>query len=137
MEKTKKKWIVFAVIAAVIIGGAIWAKGYYQDRYVARAAYYTQIPLDEKNDKTTYLKDKDGKQIAKGKEYDLVGYDDKGNSKDVFFEKRGEASDYYTPGTYIKLNHSKTIIVGMEVVDEKEVPKAALEKIHEKGTRRP
>lgn len=81
MEKTKKKWIVFAVIAAVIIGGAIWAKGYYQDRYVARAAYYTQIPLDEKNDKTTYLKDKDGKQMAKGKNTTLWVMTIKGTQK--------------------------------------------------------
>jgi len=134
--KKNKKWIIIAVIVAIIAGGAIWAKGYYQDRYVAITAYYTQIPLDEKNDKTTYLKDDSGKDVVKGKEYNLVGYDDKGKAKDVTFDKQGEASDYYTPGTYIKCNHSKTIITLIEVVDEKEVPKAALEKIKENGTRR-
>ncbi|HEL0567315.1 TPA: YxeA family protein [Streptococcus equi subsp. zooepidemicus] len=134
--KKNKKWIIIAVIAVAIIGVAIWAKGYYQDRYVATECYYTQIPLDEKNDKTTYIKDDNGKDVAEGKEYDLIGYDEKGKSREVYFSKQGKASDYYTPGTYIKCNHSKTLVTGIEVVNEKDVPKTALEKIKANGTRK-
>lgn len=47
----------------------------------------------------------------------------------------GSAEDYYAPGTYIKISMSKTITLGVEVVEESSVPQTALEKIQELGTK--
>jgi hypothetical protein len=42
---------------------------------------------------------------------------------------------YYTPGTYIKVSMSKTITLGVEIVEESSVPQIVLEKIQELGTK--
>lgn len=134
MEKKTKKGIVIAVVVLLVVAGAFWAKGYYNDRYVASSFYYTQIPEDEVNEES-WLVDADGVKQEKGKAYDLIGYDENGGTKEVYFKKSGSAKDYYAPGTYIKVSASKTITVGVEVVDETDVPQKALNQIQELGTR--
>ena len=79
--------------------------------------------------------DADGVKQEKGKEYDLIGYDENGGAKEVYFKKTGSAEDYYAPGAYIKVSASKTITVGVEVVDETDVPQTALNQIQGLGTR--
>lgn len=134
MEKKTKKGIVIAVVVLLVVAGAFWAKGYYNDRYVASSFYYTQIPEDEVNE-DSWLVDADSVKQEKGKAYDLIGYDENGGTKEVYFKKSGSAEDYYAPGTYIKVSASKTITVGVEVVDETDLPQKALNQIQELGTR--
>ncbi len=129
-----KKKILIVIAVLLVIAGAFWAKGYYNDRYVALEYYYTQIPEDEVNE-DSWLVDADGVKQAKGKEYDLIGYNENGEAKEVYFMKSGSAADYYAPGTYIKVSASKTITVGVEVVNEANVPQEALNQIRENGTR--
>ena len=129
-----KKKIIIIVAMVLVIFGAFWAKGYYNDRYLVSDCYYTQIPEDEVNE-DSWLVDKDGVKQAKGKAYNLVGYNEQGEQKEVYFTKKGSAKDYYAPGSYIKVNMSKTITLSVEVVEESSVPKAALEKIQELGTK--
>lgn len=123
------------VVIILIVCGAFWTKGYYNDRYVVSDSFYTQIPLDEVNE-DSWLLDADGVQQEKGKEYDLIGYNQEGEGREVSFKKSGTAEDYYAPGTYIKVNTSKTLVVGIEVVEERNVPDTALDKISSLGTRR-
>ena len=130
----KEKIAIIAVILFIVCG-AFWAKGYYNDRYVVSDSFYTQIPLDEVNE-DSWLLDADGVQQEKGKEYDLIGYNQAGEGRKVVFTKRGTAEDYYAPGTYIKVNTSKTLVVSLEIVEESSVPEAALEKISSLGTRK-
>lgn len=129
----RKKVILLAVVL-LVVAGAFWAKGYYNDRYVASDCYYTQIPQDEVNE-DSWLVDKDGVKQAKGKSYELMGYNEQGEQKAVYFTKSGNAEDYYAPGTYIKVSMSKTITLGVAVVEEADVPQTALEKIQELGTK--
>lgn len=133
----KKTGIIIGIIiaAAIIICGAFWAKNYYNNRYVVADSFYTQIPADEVNE-DSWLLDADGVKQEKGKEYTLIGYNKDGEQREVRFTKRGTAENYYAPGTYIKVNTSKTIEVGVEVVEESAVPGAALEKIASQGTRK-
>lgn len=112
-----------------------WAKNYYNNRYVASDYFYTQIPLDEVNE-NSWLVDADGVQQEEGKRYTLIGYNEAGEQRDVSFTKKGTAEDYYAPGTYIKVTASKTIEIGVEVVEENAVPQMALEKIASQGTKR-
>lgn len=130
----KKKMAIICVII-LIVCGAFWTKGYYNDRYVVSDSFYTQIPLDEVNE-DSWLLDADGVQQEKGKEYDLIGYNQEGEGREVSFKKSGTAEDYYAPGTYIEVNTSKTLVVGIEVVEESNVPDTALDKISSLGTRR-
>lgn len=129
-----KKKILIIIAGLLIITASFWAKGYYNDRYVASDYYYTQIPEDEINE-DSWLVDADGMKQEKGKAYDLIGYNEKGDAKEVNFTQSGSAEDYYIPGTYIKVSSSKTITVGVEVVAETEVPQEALNQIRESGTR--
>ena len=129
----KKKIIILAVVL-LVVAGAFWAKGYYNDRYVVSDCCYTQIPKDEVNE-DSWLVDKDGVKQAKGKSYELMGYNEQGEPCEVYFTKSGSAEDYYAPGTYIKISMSKTIPLGVEVVEESSVPQTALEKIQELGTK--
>lgn len=129
-----KKTVAIVVGILVVVYGAFLAKGYYNDRYVVSDSFYTQIPLDEVNE-DSWLVDADGVQQEEGKAYELVGYNSLGEERAVHFTKKGKAEDYYAPGTYIKVNTSKTLIVGMGIVSREDVPEAALEKIETVGTR--
>lgn len=128
-----KKKIGIIIVIAVIICGAFWAKGYYNDRYVVSDSFYTQIPTDEINE-DSWLVDADGVQQEKGKSYDLIGYNEAGESREVHFIQKGTAENYYAPGTYIKVNTSKTLVIGVATVEKSKVPQAALEKITSQGT---
>lgn len=128
-----KKILILAAVLFVA-AGAFWAKSYYNDRYVVLDCYYTQIPEEEVNE-DSWLVDSDGVKQAKGKEYHLIGYNDRGEPREVWFTKKGGAEDYYAPGTYIKVDTSKTIVIGLEAVDEASLPQAALEKIKALGTK--
>ena len=129
----KKKVIILAVVL-LVVAGAFYAKGYYNDRYVVSDCYYTQIPEDEVNE-DSWLVDKDGARQAEGKSYELMGYNEQGEQREVYFTKSGNAEDYYAPGTYIKVNTSKTIVLDVQVVDASSIPQPAMEKIRELGTK--
>ncbi len=129
----KKKIIILMVVLLVAVG-AFWAKGYYNNRYVVSDYFYTEIPEDEVNE-DSWLVDKDGVKQTEGKSYNLIGYNEQGEQCEVYFTKVGSVEDYYAPGTYIKVSMSKTITLGIEVVEESSVPQLALEKIHEQGTK--
>ncbi|NFG62554.1 MULTISPECIES: YxeA family protein [unclassified Clostridium] len=129
------KKIIGIIAIVIIISGAFWAKGYYNSRYVVSDTYYTQIPLDEVNE-DSWLVDNKGEKQEKGKSYDLIGFNKEGKEREVHFFKRGTAKDYYEPGTYIKVDVSKTIELDTNVVEKHNVPEKALEKISEKGTKK-
>lgn len=133
----KKAIKIVAIVAVVVIvlAGAFWAKGYYNDRYVTYDYYYTQIPLDEVNE-DSWLLDDEGNPFTEGKTYELVGYNEKGEKRNVGFFARGSAEDYYDPGAYIKVEVSKTIELSETVVQENEVPEKALEIIKANGTKK-
>lgn len=130
-----RKKIGIIIVIAIVICGAFWAKGYYNDRYVVSDSFYTRIPLDEVNE-DSWLVDDNGIQQEKGKEYTLIGYNELGEQREIFFIKKGTAKDYYAPGTFIKVNTSKTIALGEEVIDESDIPQTALDKIRSSGTRK-
>ena len=130
-----KKTIITILAIAIVICATFWAKGYYNDRYVVSDSYYTRIPLDEKNE-DSWLVDASGAKQEEGKEYNLIGYNEDGEEKEVSFKLKGTAENYYEPGTYIKVNTSKSITLGTAVVTENDVPKKALEKIKSNGTRK-
>lgn len=129
-----KKTLGILIVVSIIVGGALWAKGYYNNRYVASETYYTQVPTDEVN-KDSWLVNSEGEKQEKGKEYKLIGYDKEGNKREADFTKRGTAKDYYAPGTYIKISASKTISLGETTINKEDVPAKALEKIEKEGTR--
>ena len=130
-----KKTIITILAIVIVICVAFWAKGYYNDRFVVSDSYYTQIPLDEKNEES-WLADASGVKQEKGKEYNFIAYNEDGEEKEVSFKQKGTAENYYKPGTYIKVNTSKSITLGFEVVTESNVPEVALEKIKSIGTRK-
>lgn len=130
----KKKSIWIFPLVVIFAVGTFWAKGYYNDRYVVSDYYYTRIPEDEGN-ADSWLLDADGAKQVKGKQYELVAYNAQGDEREVYFTKTGSAEDYYAPGTYIQVSTSKTLVAGVAVVDEGDVPSAALTQIDTRGTR--
>lgn len=80
--------------------------------------------------------DKDGVKQEKGKAYELIGYNESGEERVVKFIKRGTAEDYYEPETYITVDVSKTLELGVDLVDKEYIPEKALEIIDELGTKK-
>lgn len=132
----KKKLLILAAVL-LLVAGAFQAKRYYNNRYVVSDHYYTRIPLDEESTEDSWLVDADGVKQAKGKEYRLTAYNDRGEAREVTFTQSGSAGDYYAPGTWLVLQTSPTLVVGVSTTEEAQVPAAAREKILDQGTRLP
>lgn len=132
----KKKLLILAAVLC-LAAGAFQAKIYYNNRYVVSDHYYTQIPPGEENTEDSWLVDADGVKQAKGKEYCLTGYNDRGEARELQFTQSGGAGDYYAPGTYLEADTSETLVLGIKTVEEAQVPAAAREKLLDQGARLP
>ncbi|MCI1901409.1 MAG: YxeA family protein [Bifidobacteriaceae bacterium] len=123
-------WIIGLVVVVIVVAGAIWAKGYYNDRYVSQS-YYAQVPADEKME-IEGMKDNQGKVFDKGHTYELTAYDKDGKARKlevtVYTDK---VSKLYKPGTYLKIEASKQIVTGQSVIREMDIPPAAFAKIQD------
>jgi uncharacterized protein YxeA len=122
--------VIGIVVIVIVIAGGMWAKNYYNDRYVSQS-YYAQIPA---NTPTTLegLKDSDGKVVEKGRNYELKAYDKNGNERDLEVTVRTkDASKLYKPGTYLKIEASKQVVTGQAVIREAQIPAAAFAKIQD------
>lgn len=129
-----KRSLIIGLIAVVVIGvaGALWAKNYYDSRYVGHD-FYTVVPADEPVALGDLL-DADGNPADTGYPYSLVGYDNDLNRRVLEFDKRADSDDgLYQPGTYLKVSASKQIVLNEAVVNESEVPAEILEKLNTEG----
>ena len=124
---------VRTILEDVRLGGDDAVKRY--EKKFDNASLDSLIVTEDEINEDSWLVDSDGVQQAKGKEYTLMGYNDQGKEREVYFTKTGSAEEYYAPGTYIRVDASRTLVVGLEVVDEASVPQAALEKINTLGTK--
>ena len=131
MKKKQKVllWIIAAVVIIIMIPLVLFAKLYYDARYVLDDSYYTVVPLDY--DITPY-RDQEGRVT----DYTLTCYNADGVSKVHTFSVLIDAhtSDLYPPGTFIKVDVSSQLVIGRRAVDEKSIPEKALEKIRESFT---
>ena len=133
MTKKPVFWIVLVVVAALVVIVAVWGKQYYEARYVG-ADYYTMIPLDyDMTQKPRYSMK--GEDVGTGIEYKLTAYNEQGEPRQISFIVYSEESGLSSgvkqpqPGTYLRVSASKQLVVGWGVIEENEVPTAALEKI--------
>jgi len=129
MNKKRKAllWIIPAVLILIImIPLVLFAKQYYDARYVIDDSFYTVVPLDY--DITPY-RDQEGRLT----DYTLTCYNADGEAKVHTFTVLIDAheSDLYPPGTFIKVDVSRQLVIGRRAVDEKSIPEKALEKIRE------
>jgi len=122
-------WIITAVVIIILIPLVLFAKQYYDARYVLDDSYYTVVPLDY--DITPY-RDQDGRVT----DYTLTCYNADGEAKVHTFSVLVDThkSDLYPPGTFIKVDVSRQLVIGRRAVDEKDIPEKALEKIKESFT---
>lgn len=126
----KKKVILFVFI--ILIGiVTITAIRYYSMDPAMFDCYYTQIPRVDVS-RESWLIGEHGHKQPIGKEYLLVCYNALGEPCRVTFIHAGS----YCPGTYIKLNTNKKIVIHQKVVSESEVPHRALIQIKYYGTNR-
>ena len=129
-----KRSIIIGLVAIVVIGvaGALWAKKYYDSRYVGHD-YSTAVPADEPVEVGDLL-DAQGKPADTGYSYSLVGYDTDLNRRVLEFDKRAEsADDLIQPGTYLRVSASEQIVLNEAIIDESEVPAQILEKLNSEG----
>jgi len=87
-------------------------------------SYYTVVPLDYD---ITPSKDTGGRYT----DYTLACYNADGVSRELTFSVLIDAhnSDLYPPGTYMRVDVSKQLVIGRRAVDKTSVPDLALEKI--------
>jgi len=132
MKKKRKAllWIIpAAVILIILIPLVLFAKQYYDARYVLDDSFYTVVPLDY--DITPY-RDQEGRVT----DYTLTCYNADGEAKEHTFSVLIDAhkSDLYPPGTFIQVDVSRQLVIGRRAVDEKDIPEKAMEKIKESFT---
>ena len=133
MAKKLVFWIALIIAVALIAAVAVWGKQYYDNRYVG-TDYYAMVPLDY--DMTSVaLKDMSCKEIGTGIKYNLMAYNEQGESKPVSFTvydpdsglSRGEKQPQ--PGTYLFVKASKQIVLKWSVTEENNIPEKALKMI--------
>jgi len=132
MNKKRKAllWIIpAAVILIILVPLVLFAKQYYDARYVLDDSYYTIVPLDYD---ITPHRDQEGRLT----DYTLSCYNADGEEKVHTFTVLVDAhkSDLYPPGTFIRVDVSRHLVIGRRAVDEKDVPDKAMEKIKESFT---
>ncbi|NLH71091.1 MAG: DUF1093 domain-containing protein [Brooklawnia sp.] len=126
----KKQSVIVAVIviALLVLAGVVWAKQYYDSRYIGQD-YYTVVPLDEPVAVTDLL-DSSGNPVDKGYAYKLVGFDTDLNRRVLEFDKRSTTLDgLYQPGTYLRVSASAQIVLNETVIQRSDVPPQILEKL--------
>ena len=118
----QKKWILIVLAAVIIltIPVALFAKRYYDNRYVLDDYFYTVVPLDYD---LTPATDKGGRFTG----YTLACFNAGGEERELSFQVLIDAhkSDLYPPGTFIRVSVSKQLVIGRRAVDEGDVPEKA------------
>ena len=125
-----KKIVLFAFIAfaaAFVILAAIWAKGYYENRYVG-SDYYAMVPSGF--DVTPeMLRSMSGEETDPGKEYVLEAFNERGDAKTVeFFVYEGRRV-FPQPGEYLYISASPQLVLSWKIIAEADVPAQALDHI--------
>jgi len=116
--------IALAAVIVVAVPIVIFAKLYYDARYVLDDYFYTVVPLDY--DITPTI-DAGGRTT----DYALLGYNADGEARELAFSVLIDAhkSDLYPPGTFIRVDVSKQLVIGRRAIDEAGIPEKAAEKI--------
>jgi len=117
-------WIVVAAVIVVAVPVVLFAKRYYDNRYVLDDSFYTIVPPDY--DITPSI-DSGGRFTG----YTLTCYNAGGEARELSFSVLIDAhnSDLYPPGTFMRVDVSKQLVIGRRAVGETGVPEKALEKI--------
>jgi len=122
-----RKWVFIVLIAVVIVAVPVvlFLKQYYDNRYVLDDRFYSVVPLDY--DITPY-RDEQGDRVT---DYTLTCYNADGEAREFSFTVLVDAhgSDLYPPGTYMRVDVSKQLVIGRRAVDEGSIPEKAKEGI--------
>lgn len=119
-----KKNILIVLTLILVAFIVVKARSYYDNRYMVDEIYYTKVDADislELED----LYDQNGDVADTGKNYSFVAYNEAGDKRIVEFSINTEnVNDLLQPNDYIKIEHSKTIVLSYSVVNEDEVPQS-------------
>jgi len=123
MKKKRKisRWVLLAALLIIAFPLVIFAKRYYDARYVLDDSFYTVVPLDYN---ITPHWDEQGDRVS---DYALTCYNADGESRKLDFAVLIDAhsSDLYPPGTFIRVDVSKQLVIGRRAVGEASVPEKA------------
>ena len=123
MKNKRKTWLIITVAAVALasVPVILFAKRYYDFRYVLDEYYYTIVPGGY--DITPY-RDRGGRLT----DYTLMCYNADGEARELSFSVLIDAhqSDLYPPGTFIRVSMSKQLVIGRRAVDKSDVPEAAM-----------
>ncbi|WP_100065510.1 YxeA family protein [Miniphocaeibacter massiliensis] len=122
------------LIGIILIGliglGVYKGKEYYNDRYVGET-YYIVVPENQSLELEKQYAD-NGEELGLGKEYKLIGYNKKGESKELEFTVRTDnPKDLFKRGTYLAVESSNQIVLGEKSIDKSEIPDNVLKLIEE------
>ncbi|MDR1015905.1 MAG: YxeA family protein [Coriobacteriales bacterium] len=118
--------IVLAVVAAALLcAGLLWAKQYYDQRYLS-SDYWARVPIDYQV-VPRQIKADNGEDAGLGVEYRLKAYDNNGKAKSVEFIVWSEGGRQLPkPGDYLSVKASATLVTGWSRTTPAQVPMPAL-----------
>ena len=132
MEKRKTlRIVVIALVAIVVVAGALWGRQYYNDRYVS-SDYYAMVPPGYDATPGSLLS-MNGDEMGPGVEFELTAYDESGAAREVSIRVYSVESDFYrgeempAPGDFLLVKASKQIVTGWAITDESQLPGGVLE----------
>lgn len=121
---------ILSIIIVILIGvGFVLGKNYYNDRYTLDDTYYVYIPSTQSTE-IEVIYDDSGKAVDKGRNYEFIGMNKDGDTRVLSFSYSTEdSSKLLQPSSFLKVEASKTIVIGQSVITEKDVPENLLETI--------
>lgn len=123
------KRLVAVGLVVLILFGVVSAKKYYDNRYLFDDAYYVYVPASQSIELEDLL-DSSGKVVDKGKSYEFVGMNRDGETKRLQFTYSTEdVTKLIQPDSYLKVDSSKTIVLGQSVIQKSDVPVEIVDKI--------
>ena len=121
--------IIIAIVLIAVAGlGIVKGKEYYNDRYVGEK-YYAVVPDDYPMDLEMDHDDR-GEEVGLAREYKLIGYNEKGESKELeFYVRTDDPKKLYQRGTYLEVERSNQLVVREKSIEKSKVPEKVLKLI--------
>lgn len=122
------KKIGLGVLVVIFLAMGMYAiksgSDYYNNRYIG-SDYYGKISLNQNVEYQDVYDDR-GKRMDRAIDYTVMVYNEKGEKRIAQFS-RYEGQTIYEPGSYIKVNLSKQIVLKQEGIDFDAIPIAVKE----------
>ena len=124
MKKNHIRTLIVLALVTVFLGtGALFAKRYYDNHYVASDSLYAVVPMDYDTTPKALLDMKGNEVGIMGTDYQLTAYNEAGDSQIVEFTLRDGYNNIFEPGQYVSVTvNNAGVVMGQKAISAADVP---------------